>query len=118
MIDIQNEEKMARMEQELKILKEELHQPEQTQHTPAHGRVQPASSTAVRIVPNLSTHDSTIPTMKQTLGALVAAPYEPHVPTVYAAGALTFTMPAVVNFPYEVDQYAEMEKDTQLKEDA
>ncbi|XP_049358814.1 uncharacterized protein LOC125823480 [Solanum verrucosum] len=79
MMDIQNEEKMAHMEQELEILREEL---------------------------------------RQILGAHVAAPYEPHVPPVYAAGAPTFTMPAVVNVPYEVDQYEEMEKDARLKQDA
>ncbi|KAG5628276.1 hypothetical protein H5410_013494 [Solanum commersonii] len=130
-IDSQNEEKMARMEQELEILREELHQvarlgqtkpiyfakadlpsadlpnqPEQTQHAP------------IRIVPDLSNRDPTIPTMQQILGAHVAAPFEPHVPPVYAARAPTFTMPAVVNVPYEVDQYAEIEKDTQMKEDA
>ncbi|XP_049391611.1 uncharacterized protein LOC125856071 [Solanum stenotomum] len=131
--DIQNKEKMAHMEQELEILREELrqvrdlaklsattfptfktpiyflkadlpsadlpNQPELTQHAPTHGRVPPASPTAI-------------------LGAHVAAPYETHVPPVYAARAPTFTMPAVVNVPYEVDQYEEMEKDARLKEDA
>uniref|UniRef100_M1DW54 Uncharacterized protein n=1 Tax=Solanum tuberosum TaxID=4113 RepID=M1DW54_SOLTU len=143
---------MACMEQELEILRVELHQVqdlaklsatifstfktpiyftkadlpsadlpnqlEQTQHAPTHGRVPPASPTAIRTVLNLSNHDPTIPTMQQILGAHVAAPYEPHVPPVYAAGSPTFTILAKVNVPYEVDQYAEMEKDTQLKEDA
>ncbi|KAG5620260.1 hypothetical protein H5410_005478 [Solanum commersonii] len=151
MTDIQNEEKMARIEQELEILREELpqvrdlaklsatifptfktpiyftkadlssaglpNQPEQTQHTPSHGRVPPGSPTAVRTIPDLSNRDPTISTMQQILGAHVTAPYEPHVPPVYAVGAPTFTMPAVLNVPYKVDQYAEMEKDTQLKED-
>ncbi|XP_049406049.1 uncharacterized protein LOC125869627 [Solanum stenotomum] len=152
MIDIQNEKKMAHMEQELEILREELrqvrdltklfattfptfktpiyfpkadllsadlpNQPGLTQRTPTHGQVPPASPTAVRIVPNLSNRDPTIPTMQQILGAHVAAPYEPHVPPVYAAGAPTFTMLVVVNVLYEVDQYEEMEKDAGLKEDA
>uniref|UniRef100_M1DCF6 Uncharacterized protein n=1 Tax=Solanum tuberosum TaxID=4113 RepID=M1DCF6_SOLTU len=152
MIYIQNEEKMACMEQELEILRVELHQVqdlaklsattfptfktpiyfakadlpsadlpnqlEQTQHAPTHGRVPPASPTAIRTVLNLSNHDPTIPTMQQILGAHVAAPYEPYVPPVYGAEAPTFTIPAKINIPYEVDQYAEMEKDTQLKEDA
>jgi len=55
--------------------------------------------------------------MQEILGAHVVAPYEPLVPPVYAAGAPTFTMPTVVNVPYEVDQYEEMEKDAHLKED-
>ncbi|KAG5599539.1 hypothetical protein H5410_030909 [Solanum commersonii] len=152
MTDIQNEEKMARTEQELKILKEELRQvrdlaklsatnfptfktpiyfakadfssadlsnhPEQTQHAPTHDRVPPASPTAIRTIPDLSNRDPTIPTMQPILRAHVVAPYEPHVPPVYATGALTFTMPAVINVLYEVDQYAKMEKYTQLKEDA
>ncbi|KAG5600627.1 hypothetical protein H5410_031997 [Solanum commersonii] len=130
MIDIQNGETMAYMEQELKILREELrqvrglaklstttfptfktliyfakaelpNQPEQTQRSPTHGQVPPAFPTTVRTVPNLSNRDPTIPTMQQILGAHVAAPYEPHVPPVYAAGAPTFTMPAVVNVLYE-----------------
>ncbi|KAH0642432.1 hypothetical protein KY290_034025 [Solanum tuberosum] len=92
-------------------------QPEQTQHTPTHGRFPPTSPTASRTVPDLSNHDPTIPTIQQILGAHVVAPYEPHVPPIDAARAPTFTVPAVVNVP-EVDQYAEMEKDTQIKEDA
>ncbi|KAG5595059.1 hypothetical protein H5410_036291 [Solanum commersonii] len=117
--DIQNEEKMAHMEQEHEILREEVcqvrdlaklsattfptfktpiyfpkadllsadlpNQPELTQHAPTHGRVPPASPTAVRTVPDLSNRDPTIPTMQKILGAQVAAPYEPHVPPVYAA---------------------------------
>uniref|UniRef100_M1D8V5 Uncharacterized protein n=1 Tax=Solanum tuberosum TaxID=4113 RepID=M1D8V5_SOLTU len=90
--------------------------PEQTQHAPAHGRVPPASPTVVRTIHDLSNRDPTIPTMQQILGAHVAAPYELHVTPVYVAGAPTFTIVAVVNVPYEVDQYAKMEKDTQLKE--
>ncbi|KAG5587966.1 hypothetical protein H5410_048400 [Solanum commersonii] len=134
MIDIQNGEKMAHMEQELKILREELcevrdlaklsattfptfktpilfaksdfpNQPEQTQHAPTHGQVPPVSPTVVRTVPDLSNYDPIIPTIQQILGAHVAAPYDPHVPPVYAAGVPTFTMLAVVNVPYEVDQY-------------
>ncbi|KAG5595600.1 hypothetical protein H5410_036832 [Solanum commersonii] len=101
MIDIQNGEKMSHMEKELELLKEELHQPEQTQHAPTHGQVPPVSLTAVRTVPDLSNRNPTIPTMQQILGAHVVAPYEPHVPPVYAVGAPTFTMPAVVNVPYE-----------------
>ncbi|KAG5598869.1 hypothetical protein H5410_030239 [Solanum commersonii] len=96
MADIQSEERMAHMEQELEILREELcqvdspsadlpNQPELTQHAPTH----------VRTVPDLSNRVPTIPTMQQILGAHVAAPYETHVPPVYAAGALTFTTPAV-----------------------
>ncbi|KAH0742961.1 hypothetical protein KY290_030954 [Solanum tuberosum] len=150
--DIQNEEKMAHMEQELEILREELrqvrdlaklsattfltfkapiyfpkadllsadlpNQPELSQYAPTHGRVPPASPTAVRTVPDLSNRERIIPTMQQILGAHVATPYEPYVPPVYTAGAPTFTMPAVVNVPYEVDQYEQMEKDARLKEDA
>ncbi|KAG5571606.1 hypothetical protein H5410_061372 [Solanum commersonii] len=56
--------------------------------------------------------------MQQILREHVVAPYEPHVPPVYAAEAPTFTTPVVVNIPYEVDQYAEMEKDDRLKDDA
>uniref|UniRef100_M1DGZ3 Gag-pro n=1 Tax=Solanum tuberosum TaxID=4113 RepID=M1DGZ3_SOLTU len=56
--------------------------------------------------------------MQQILGVHVAAPYEPRVPPVYTAGVPTFTTPAVINIPYEVDQYEEMEKDARLKEDA
>ncbi|KAG5584334.1 hypothetical protein H5410_044768 [Solanum commersonii] len=126
MIDIQNGEKMAHMEQELEILREEIrqvrdlvklsaatfptfktpiyfaksdfpNQPEQTQHAPTHGQVPPVPPTSVRTVPDLPNRDPTIPTMQQILGAHVAAPYEPHVPPVYAAGAPTFTIPAVVN---------------------
>ncbi|KAG5575982.1 hypothetical protein H5410_056116, partial [Solanum commersonii] len=141
MTDIQNEEKMARMEQELNILREELRQVrhlaklsatifptfktliyfaklELTQHAPAHDQVPSASPTAVRTVPDLSNSDPTIPTMQKILGAHVAAPYKPHVPPIYATGAPTFTTLAVINVPYEVDQYAETEKDAQLKEDA
>ncbi|XP_049375476.1 uncharacterized protein LOC125840547 [Solanum verrucosum] len=127
MMDIQNEEKMAHMEQELEILREELcqvrdlaklsattfptfkmpiyfakadlpNQPEQTQRAPTHGQVPPASPTALRTVPDLSNRDPTIPTMQQILGA--------HVTTLCG------------NVPYEVDQYEEMEKDARLKEDA
>ncbi|KAG5590751.1 hypothetical protein H5410_041265 [Solanum commersonii] len=134
--DIQNEEKMAHMEHELEILREELRQThiyfpkadlpsadlpnqlELTQHAPAHGRVPPVSPIVVRTAPDLFNRDPTRPIMQQILGAHVAAPYEQHVPPVYAAGAPTFTMPAVVNVPYEVDQYEEMEKDAQLKDDA
>ncbi|XP_049394760.1 uncharacterized protein LOC125859066 [Solanum stenotomum] len=123
MTDIQNEEKMAHMQQELEILREELcqvrdltklsattfptfkmpiyfpkddlpadlpNQPEQTQHALAHGRVPPASLTPVRTIPDLPNCDPTIPTMQKLLGAQVAAPYEPHVPPVYATGAPTF----------------------------
>uniref|UniRef100_M1DDM7 Uncharacterized protein n=1 Tax=Solanum tuberosum TaxID=4113 RepID=M1DDM7_SOLTU len=75
--------------------------PELTQHTPTHGRVPLASPTAVRTVPDFSNREPTIPTMQRILGAHVTAPYEPHVPPVYAAGAPTFTTPAVVNVPYE-----------------
>ncbi|KAH0760966.1 hypothetical protein KY290_017039 [Solanum tuberosum] len=134
--DIQNEEKMAHIEQELEIVREELrqtpiyfpkadlpsadlpNQPKQTQHAPAHGRVPPVSPPTIKTVLDLSNCDPTIRTMQQILGARVAAPYEPHVPPVYATGAPTFTMPAMVNVPYEVDHYAKMEKDTRLKEDA
>ncbi|KAG5579957.1 hypothetical protein H5410_050584 [Solanum commersonii] len=56
--------------------------------------------------------------MQQILGAHVVALYNPYVPFIYAAGAPTFTTPIVVNVLYEVDQYTEMEKDAQLKEDA
>jgi len=93
-------------------------QPEQTQHVPAHGRVPPASPMAVRTIPDLSNRDPTIRTMQQILGAHVTAPYEPHVPSVYAAAAPTLITPTVVNILYEVDQYTEMEKDARLKEDA
>ncbi|KAH0743121.1 hypothetical protein KY290_031114 [Solanum tuberosum] len=92
--------------------------PEPTQHAPAHGRVPPASPTAVKIVPDLSNRDPTISTMNQILGAHVAAPYEPHVPLVYDDESPTIKTPVVVNILYEVDQYVEMEKDTRLKEDA
>ncbi|KAG5576197.1 hypothetical protein H5410_056331 [Solanum commersonii] len=86
-------------------------QPEQTQHALIHDRVPPASPTAVRTIPGLSNRDPTIPTMQQISRAHVATPYEPYVPPVYAAGAPTFTMPVMVNVPYKVDQYAEMEKE-------
>ncbi|KAG5616372.1 hypothetical protein H5410_016196 [Solanum commersonii] len=149
--NIQNEEKMAHMEQELEILREELRQvrdsakisvttfltfktpiyfpkadlpstglPNQsklTQRATTHGQVPPASPTAVRIIPDLSNHDPTTPTMQQILGAHVVAPYETHVPPIFTAGAPTFTMPAVVNVPYKVDQFEEMEKDARLRED-
>ncbi|KAG5614710.1 hypothetical protein H5410_014534 [Solanum commersonii] len=134
--DIQNKEKMSHIDQKLEILREELrqtpiyfpkanlpsadlpNQPELNQHTPTYDRVPPASPTAVRIVPDLSNRDPTIPTMQQILGAPIAAPYEPHVPPIYTTGVLTLTTPAVVNVPYEVDQYAEMEVDAWLKDDA
>ncbi|KAG5571811.1 hypothetical protein H5410_061577 [Solanum commersonii] len=93
-------------------------QPEQTQHAPAHGQVPSASPNRSQDRSNLSNRDPTIPTMQQILGAHIAAPYETNVPPVYAVGAPTFTMPVVVNVPYEVNQYEEMEKDTWLKEDA
>ncbi|KAH0773510.1 hypothetical protein KY290_010647 [Solanum tuberosum] len=133
---IQNEEKMAHMKQELEIVREELcqtpiyfakadfssadlsNQPEQTQHAPTHGRVPPASPTAVSTILDLSNHDPTIPIMQQILRAHVAAPYERHAPPVYAIGSPTFTTLTVVNVLYEVDQYAEMEKNARLKEDA
>ncbi|KAG5610119.1 hypothetical protein H5410_021400, partial [Solanum commersonii] len=90
---------MAHMEQELEILREELHQ--------------------VRDLAKLSV--TTLPTFKtpiyfpkaefpSILGKHVAALYKPHVPPVYTDGPPTFITPAVVNVPYEVDQYAEMEK--------
>ncbi|KAH0698507.1 hypothetical protein KY284_012722 [Solanum tuberosum] len=75
-------------------------QPEQTQHVPAHGRVKPGSPTAVRTIPNLSNRDPTVPTMQQILGEHIAAPYESHVPPVYAVGAPTFTTLVVVNIPH------------------
>ncbi|KAG5595877.1 hypothetical protein H5410_037109 [Solanum commersonii] len=143
---------MAHMEQEIKVLREELcqardlaklsvttfpifkmpiyfpkadspsvdlpNQPEQTQHAPAHNHVLPSFPIAVRTIPNLFNRDPTIPTMQQILGAHFLAPYEPHVPPVYATGALTFITPTVVNVSYEVDQYAKIEKDARLKEDA
>ncbi|KAG5616507.1 hypothetical protein H5410_016331 [Solanum commersonii] len=109
MIDIQNEEKMAHMEEELHqvrdlaklsaitfptfktpiyFAKADLpNQPEQTQRAPTHGQVLPASPIAVRTVPELSNRDPTIPTC------------------------------TVVNVPYKVDQYEEMEKDARLEED-
>ncbi|KAG5581200.1 hypothetical protein H5410_051827 [Solanum commersonii] len=52
-------------------------QPEQTQHAPAHGRVPQASPIVI-------------------LGAHVVALYEPHVQPIYAIGAPTFTIPAVL----------------------
>ncbi|KAK6796258.1 hypothetical protein RDI58_003959 [Solanum bulbocastanum] len=56
--------------------------------------------------------------MQQILGAHVATLYESHGPPLYTVVAPTFTMPAVVNVPYEVDEYAKMEKGARLKEDA
>ncbi|KAG5599843.1 hypothetical protein H5410_031213 [Solanum commersonii] len=75
--------------------------PEQTQHAPTRSRVPPASPTPVRTVTDLSHRDPAIPTMQHLLGAHVAAPYEPHIPLVYAIGAPTFTTPVVINVPYE-----------------
>ncbi|KAG5614981.1 hypothetical protein H5410_014805 [Solanum commersonii] len=105
MIPIENpEEKMAHMQQELEIFREELcqattfptfkmpinfpkddlptnlpNQPEQTQHAPAH----------------------------EVTWGISRRSYEPHVPPVYATGAPTFLMPAVVNIPYEKDAWLE-----------
>ncbi|KAG5605390.1 hypothetical protein H5410_026882 [Solanum commersonii] len=62
-------------------------QPEQTQHAPAHGRVPLASPTTVRTISDLSNRDSIAPTMQKILGTHIAAPYEPYIPPVYAAGA-------------------------------
>ncbi|KAG5599949.1 hypothetical protein H5410_031319 [Solanum commersonii] len=92
-------------------------QPELTQHAPTHSRVPPTSPTKVKSIPDLSNCDPIVPIMQQILGAHVATPYEPHVPHVYVAEAPTFIMLAMVNIPYEVDQYAKMEKDARLKED-
>ncbi|KAG5615843.1 hypothetical protein H5410_015667 [Solanum commersonii] len=97
-VDIPNEEKMAHMEQELEILREELRQVRDL----AKLQFPPASPTAVRIVPDLSNRDSTIPTVQQILGAHVAASYEPHIPPIYAAGVPIFTTPVVVNILTEV----------------
>lgn len=60
-------------------------QPEPTQRASVHGRVPPASPTAVGIVLDLSAHDPTKPTIQKILGAYVATPYEPRVPPIYAA---------------------------------
>lgn len=43
--------------------------------------------------------------------------YELPVPPIYAAGPPTSTAPGVFKDPYEVDQYAEIEKDTRSKEE-
>ncbi|KAG5576639.1 hypothetical protein H5410_056773 [Solanum commersonii] len=96
MIDIQNEGKMANMEKELEIWREELRQ--------------------VRDLDKLSA--TTFPTFKTPIYYAKANLPSPHVPPIYATRAPTFTVPTVVNVPYEVNQYAEMEKDTQMKEDA
>ncbi|XP_060211790.1 uncharacterized protein LOC132639355 [Lycium barbarum] len=50
-------------------------------------------------------------------GAHVDTSHEQYVPPVYAAGAPTFTAPVTVRVPFEVDQYAEMERDAKLGED-
>ncbi|KAG5571547.1 hypothetical protein H5410_061313 [Solanum commersonii] len=141
MKDIQNEEKMAHIKQELEILREELRQVRDlaklsattfpTFKTPIYFTMADLPSAYLPNQPrtnstrsshtdrsDLSNRDPTIPTKHQILGEHVAAPYDPHVPPVYVVGAPTFTMPVMVNVPYEVDQYAEMEKDAWLKEDA
>lgn len=144
-VDTQNDEKMARMAQKLEILRGELRQvrdlaklsvttfstfktpiyvprtdlpsadlpslPKQTQHAPTRGQAPPAPSSIAWTAPDLPAQDPTI------FGAHVAAPYESHVPPVYVVEAPTFTMPATVKVPYEVDQYAEMDKNARLKED-
>ncbi|XP_055800977.1 uncharacterized protein LOC129870276 [Solanum dulcamara] len=104
MANIQNDEKMAHMAQELEILREELRQ--------------------VRDLAKLSA--TTFPTFKMPSHFPRAdlppadspnMPKRVPIPPVYAAEAPTFTTPARVKVPYEVDQYTEMEKDARLIED-
>ncbi|MCE5167164.1 hypothetical protein HAX54_040449, partial [Datura stramonium] len=43
--------------------------------------------------------------------------YESHAPPVHAAEAPAFIAPVTVRVPYEVDQYAKIEKDIRMKEE-
>ncbi|MCE0482266.1 hypothetical protein HAX54_040849, partial [Datura stramonium] len=94
--------------------------PNPVKQTPYVPNVKPNSPLAVRNVPNLSlpTQDGTMVAylaMQHILEEHVATYYEPHVPPIYAFEGPVFTAPVTVRVLYEVDQYAETEKDVQMK---
>ncbi|XP_055826332.1 uncharacterized protein LOC129894696 [Solanum dulcamara] len=94
--------------------------PNMPKRAPIHGQAPLAHSSAIKTAPDLPTQDPTTPTYpatQQIFGAHIAAPYDSQIPPVYAVEAPTFMTPARVKVPYEVDQYAEIEKDARLKED-
>ncbi|MCE5165795.1 hypothetical protein HAX54_012325 [Datura stramonium] len=114
---------MAHLEQELEILREELRQVRdltkaQFKQNPYVPNVIPNSPPVVRTAPNFSipTQVDTMPTnpeMQHILGSHIATSYETHTPHVYAVEAPAFIEPVTIRVPYEVDQYAEMEKDVE-----
>ncbi|XP_060210376.1 uncharacterized protein LOC132637279 [Lycium barbarum] len=59
----------------------------------------------------------TYPTVQHIPGAHVDTSREQYIPPVYTAGALSFTAPVTVRVPFEMDQYAEMERDAKIGED-
>ncbi|XP_055800430.1 uncharacterized protein LOC129869872 [Solanum dulcamara] len=94
--------------------------PNMPKRAPAHGQAPLAHPSAIRTAPDLPTQDPVTPTYpvtNQIFGAHTVAPYDSHIPPVYAVEAPTFTIPVRVKVSHEVDQYAEMEKDARLKED-
>ncbi|XP_055803394.1 uncharacterized protein LOC129872427 [Solanum dulcamara] len=93
--------------------------PNMPKRAPVHGQAPLAHPSAIRTTPDLPTQDPVTPTypvINQIFGAHTVVPYDSQILPVYAVEAPTFMIPARVKVPYEVDQYAEMEKDARLKE--
>ncbi|XP_060192680.1 uncharacterized protein LOC132622155 [Lycium barbarum] len=59
----------------------------------------------------------TYPTEQHIPGAHVDTSREQYVTPIYAARAPTVTAPVTVRVPFEVDQYADMERDAKIRED-
>ncbi|MCE0481102.1 hypothetical protein HAX54_038513, partial [Datura stramonium] len=134
---------MAHLEQELEILREELHQVQDLTQlnvtTFPQWLLFPYFETPTLVHFPKSTHPPQIPLTNSGLPSVTHAnlpnpvkqtPYvpnvipnsppvvrTPHMPPIYAVEAPTFTAPITIRVPYEVDQYAEMEKDVWRKEE-
>ncbi|XP_060208582.1 uncharacterized protein LOC132635979 isoform X1 [Lycium barbarum] len=81
---------------------------------PLHPRLHPYF-TKPTINPNY--YCTYYPTVQHIPGAHVDTFRKQYVPPVYAAGAPTFTALVTVRVPFEVDQYAEIERDAKIGED-
>ncbi|MCD7461632.1 hypothetical protein HAX54_046704 [Datura stramonium] len=115
--DVRNDEKMAHLEKELEVLKEELRQipfansglpsitptnlpnpSKQTLCVPNCANAQPNSPLAVKTAPDLSLPNqagtmSAYPTVQHRPGAHVETSSDAHVPPVYTFEALVYTEP-------------------------
>lgn len=60
---------------------------------------------------------SPMQTLIQYIPTAHIATHERYVPPTYVAGEPTFTAPVMVNVPYQIDQYVEMQKEARSKED-